>query len=70
MLPQCYSSHCSHPPPSPPQKLQAHDIGLPELHSLTEDHLEGIGVPLGVRVRLLDEVRKLQPIEKGQLKLK
>ncbi len=52
----------------PFQTLRAHDISLAELRSLTEEHLEAIGIPLGARVRLLDEVRKLEPIENFRLK--
>lgn len=52
----------------PFQKLRAHDISLVELRSLTENHLENIGIPLGARVRLLEEARKLEPIDDSQLR--
>jgi hypothetical protein len=47
----------------PLQTLRAHNISLMELRRLSEEHLETIGIPLGVRVRLLEESRKLEPID-------
>ena len=39
-----------------------------ELRTLTEEHLEAIGIPLGARVRLLDEVKKLEPVDSSKLR--
>lgn len=44
------------------QKFRAHNISLVELRTLNEKHLEAIGIPLGVRVRLLEEAMELEPV--------
>lgn len=51
----------------PLQTLRGHNIGLAELRTLGVGHLESIGIPLGVRVRLLEEAKKLEPVNASQL---
>lgn len=41
----------------------AQHITLVELRSMESTHLEKLGIPLGPRIRILDEVKKLHPLD-------
>ena len=61
----------SHPltsslPPFPNfvQIFSTHQISLAELCQMDESHLEVLGIPLGPRIRIVAEIRKLEPLDK------
>lgn len=41
------------------QKFISNDIGVKELVLMDEAHMEGIGIPLGPRLRILQEMHTL-----------
>ena len=47
-----------------PQIFSVHQISLAELYQMDASHLEVLGIPLGPRVRIMTELRKLQPLDK------
>ena len=45
------------------QKFLVHRISIAELRHMDDSHLEALGIPLGPRVRILSEVKKLVPLD-------
>ena len=49
------------------QVFTAHGITLPELRCMNEANLEQLGIPLGARVRIISEVKKLEPLDESDI---
>ena len=47
------------------QVFKSHDVTLAELSVMRDKDLERLKIPLGPRIRILQELKKLQPLNKG-----